>query len=143
MVPAPFPSKPRPADRSACEVSAVVLVHPADDRDDEDGEADGQQEGAHREAEDAEGCRQREHERPPRPRAELAHLGVAVVDVAAYETAKDIEGFLKYYDANALAYATDADGTLLSSYGVTQLSTVVIVDPDGNHIGLFEGTTQD
>ena len=55
----------------------------------------------------------------------------AVVDVAAYETAQDIEGFLKYYDANALAYATDADGTLLSSYGVTQLSTVVIVDPDG------------
>ena len=55
----------------------------------------------------------------------------AVVDVAAYETTKDIEGFLKYYDANALAYASDPDGTLIARYGVTQLSTVVIVDPDG------------
>lgn len=55
----------------------------------------------------------------------------AVVDVAAYETAKDIEGFLKDYDATALAFASDPDGTLIARYGVTQLSTVVIVDPDG------------
>jgi len=54
-----------------------------------------------------------------------------VIDVAAYETSKDIEGFLKDYDATALAYASDPDGTLTARYGVTQLSTVVIVDPDG------------
>lgn len=31
-----------------------------------------------------------------------------------------------------MAYASDPDGTLIARYGVTQLSTVVIVDPDGD-----------
>lgn len=55
----------------------------------------------------------------------------AVVDVAAYETANDIEEFLTDYKATDLGYAIDTDGSLLAGYGVTQLSTVVIVDPDG------------
>jgi len=55
----------------------------------------------------------------------------AVVDVAGHETAKDIQGFLEDHHASALAYASDPDGTLVARYGVTQLSTVVIVDPGG------------
>lgn len=55
-----------------------------------------------------------------------------VVDVAAYETASDIEGFLNGYDANDLGYTIDKDGGLTADYEVTQLSTVLILDADNN-----------
>lgn len=53
-----------------------------------------------------------------------------VVDVASYETAKDIKGFLDAYDGADLGYASDADGRLIADYQVTQLSTVLVLDAD-------------
>lgn len=55
----------------------------------------------------------------------------AVVDVAGHETADDIKQFLSDYEAPDLGYAIDTDGSLVSGYKVTQLSTVLIVEPDG------------
>lgn len=55
-----------------------------------------------------------------------------VVDVAAYETAGDIEGFLTGYDASDVGYTIDKDGGLTADYEVTQLSTVLILDADNN-----------
>jgi glutaredoxin-related protein len=55
----------------------------------------------------------------------------AVVDIAGYETAKDVERFLAANDAGDLPYAIDTDGTLLTDYDIAQLSTVLIVTPDG------------
>jgi len=55
-----------------------------------------------------------------------------VVDVAAYETAGDIERFLNGYDASDVGYTIDKDGGLTADYEVTQLSTVLILDADNN-----------
>ena len=55
----------------------------------------------------------------------------AVVDVAGYETASDIESFLHANSATSLAYARDTNGDIFTGYGVTALSTVIIVDTDG------------
>lgn len=53
----------------------------------------------------------------------------AVVDIAGYETARDIEGFLAANQASSLAYAIDTDGRLVSGYQVSQLTTVLILTP--------------
>lgn len=63
--------------------------------------------------------------------ADPAAADFAVVDVAGYETASDIEGFLRAYSATSLAYARDTEGDIFTGYGVTALSTVIIVDTDG------------
>lgn len=51
-----------------------------------------------------------------------------IVDVAAYETERDIRRFLDANDAGGLGYTRDADGRLTADYKVTQLSTVLILD---------------
>jgi len=53
-----------------------------------------------------------------------------VVDVAAYETAKDIKEFLAANSAHDLTYTIDTQGQLVADYQVTQLSTVLILDSD-------------
>ncbi|MBG9885479.1 hypothetical protein ABE10_02525, partial [Bacillus toyonensis] len=66
---------------SAGEVTAVVLVDPADDRDDEDRETHREEELPDGEADHTDRGRARQDDRPPGPRAKLAQLRVAVVDV--------------------------------------------------------------
>src|SRR5699024_2066458 len=63
------------------EVPAVVLGGPADEGDGEEEAPQGQEEVRGRKPEDEHGGCRGQHERPPGPRSELAHLGVAVVDV--------------------------------------------------------------
>ncbi|MCA0329875.1 MAG: redoxin domain-containing protein [Actinobacteria bacterium] len=62
--------------------------------------------------------------------ADPAAADFAVVDVAGYETANDVESFLRANSATSLAYARDTEGDIFTGYGVTALSTVIIVDTD-------------
>ena len=63
--------------------------------------------------------------------ADPAAADYALVDVAGYETPADIEQFIDDNDATGLGWAIDKNGTLTKAYGITQLSTVAIVTPDG------------
>nr|AEX65089.1 putative export protein [Rhodococcus sp. Mel] len=53
------------------------------------------------------------------------------VDVAYYESAAAIESFLTQNNATSLAYTIDTDASILSAYGVDQLSTVVVLNAAG------------
>lgn len=55
----------------------------------------------------------------------------AAVDMVPGESVQDIKRFLTTNNATALAFASDSDGSLFTSYGVTSLTTVVILGPDG------------
>jgi peroxiredoxin len=57
-----------------------------------------------------------------------------VVDVAAYETPAEIADFLAAYQATTLAYAIDTDASWISTYGVSQLSTAVVLDAAGREV---------
>jgi len=63
--------------------------------------------------------------------ADPAAADYALVDVAGYETPADIEQFIADNDATGLGWAIDKNGALTKAYGITQLSTVAIVTPDG------------
>lgn len=53
------------------------------------------------------------------------------VDVAPGETDADVAEFLTTNQATGLAYTLDTDGALTSAYQLTQLSTAVVLDPQG------------
>ncbi|GGO85120.1 hypothetical protein GCM10011584_04300 [Nocardioides phosphati] len=55
----------------------------------------------------------------------------AAVDIVPGESIEDIKGFLSTNKATSLAFASDSDGSLFQRYGVTSLTTVVIVDAGG------------
>jgi len=54
-----------------------------------------------------------------------------VVDLDPNETPEDIRGFLTDNQATTLAVADDTGGRLSAAYRVTQLTTLVILGPDG------------
>lgn len=54
-----------------------------------------------------------------------------VVDVATAETTANVIAFLADNNASAIAYASDTNASLIAAYQVTQLSTVVVVNPAG------------
>ncbi|WP_219418498.1 TlpA family protein disulfide reductase [Pseudonocardia nigra] len=56
------------------------------------------------------------------------------VDVAPDETATDVAEFLTTNQATGLAYTLDTGGALTSSYQLTQLSTAVVLDAQGNTV---------
>src|SRR5690606_5150005 len=66
---------------SVAEVSAVVLIRPADQRNDQDHAADEGDPVTDRDTERNQTDRAGKDDRPPAPRAEVPELGVAVVDV--------------------------------------------------------------
>src|SRR5690554_4914262 len=66
---------------SVAEVYAVVLIHPTDQRDDQDHATDEGDPVADRDTERHQADRTGEDDRPPAPRAEVPELGVAIVDV--------------------------------------------------------------
>lgn len=53
------------------------------------------------------------------------------VDITPGETDSDVRGFLTTNHATGLGYAFDTDTHLLNTLGVTQLTTVVVLDPAG------------
>lgn len=56
------------------------------------------------------------------------------VDVDPSETATDVVEFLTTNQATGLAYTLDTDGALTSAYRLTQLSTAVVLDAEGNAV---------
>jgi thiol-disulfide isomerase/thioredoxin len=56
------------------------------------------------------------------------------VDVDPSETATDVAEFLTTNQATGLAYTLDTDGALTSAYRLTQLSTAVVLDAQGNTV---------
>lgn len=62
--------------------------------------------------------------------ADPAAADFAAINEAG-ETAPSIDGFLRANHASTLGYSIDTTGALVARYGVSQLSTVVILDPHG------------
>lgn len=71
--------------------------------------------------------------------AELQHSSPAdanyvAVDIAPYETARQIEDFLALNQASSLAYASDLNTQLITAYQITQVSTFVVLDDGGREV---------
>lgn len=56
------------------------------------------------------------------------------VDIAGYETPADVKRFLTEFQATTLAYAIDTDAAWIRKFGVSQLSTAVILDASGKEV---------
>lgn len=57
-----------------------------------------------------------------------------VIDVVPEESDGDIQDFLTYFEADRLAYTSDVDARLITTYQVTQLSTAIVLDSAGNEV---------
>ncbi|MFC4946616.1 hypothetical protein [Pseudonocardia sp. GCM10023141] len=56
---------------------------------------------------------------------------VVGVDITPGETDSDVRGFLTTNHATGLGYSFDHDTRLITALGVTQLTTVIVLNPSG------------
>ncbi len=63
-----------------------------------------------------------------------ADANYVAVDIAPYETARQIEDFLALNQASSLAYASDLNTQLITAYQITQVSTFVVLDDGGREV---------
>lgn len=67
-------------------------------------------------------------------RSSPADANYIAVDIAPYETARQIEDFLALNQASSLAYASDLNTQLITAYQINQVSTVVVLDDGGKEV---------
>ncbi|WP_216095259.1 TlpA family protein disulfide reductase [Pseudarthrobacter chlorophenolicus] len=63
-----------------------------------------------------------------------ADANYIAVDIAPYETTRQIEDFLALNEASSLAYASDLNTQLITAYQITQVSTFVVLDDGGREV---------